>query len=224
MRTSPVASLFINEYLPSATYKEFQNLKSLAKKLGFKYIWHRRGQILAKMHDGERVFTYSTPADLQAIAESYKNENMEAIKKLKNNNNKKGSKDKDAIWLDGIPTGKHVGRKSGLQAGFMNVNSLRVQIDQIRQFLSDNPSYDLLGIAETWLDSAVSDVVIRIPGYKVIRKDSNVNGGGVALFVREHLRCEVLANSGTERKRKPKLPEFVFCSVNDYKILLFLWQ
>ena len=61
--TLPVASIFINEYLPSATYTEFQNLKSLAKKLGFKYIWHRRGQFLAKMRDGER-FTYSTPTDL----------------------------------------------------------------------------------------------------------------------------------------------------------------
>ena len=51
----PVASVFINEYLPSAIYKEFQNLKSLAKKSGFKYIWDRRGQFLAKMRGGERV-------------------------------------------------------------------------------------------------------------------------------------------------------------------------
>ena len=94
------------------------------------------------------------------------------------------------------------------------MNTLRTHIDQIREFLSDNPSYGLLGIAETWLDSAVSDNVIRIHGYKVIRQDGNVNGGGVTLFVREHLRCEVLATFGTERKGKPKLPEFVFCSVN----------
>ena len=127
-----MASVFINEYLPSATYKEFQNLKSLAKKLGFKYIWHRRGQFLAKMRDGERVFTYSMPTDLQAIAASYKNENTKAIKNLtaakpndnvvmnssiaetmataknrnikkakskksKNDNNKKGSKEKMQI-------------------------------------------------------------------------------------------------------------------------------
>ena len=90
------------------------------------------------------------------------------------------------------------------------MNSLRAHIDQIRQFLSDDPSYDLLGIAETWLDSAVSDDVIRIPGYKVIRQDRNVNGRGVALFVREHLRREALATSGTERKGKSKLTEFVF--------------
>ena len=76
-----MASVFINEYLPSAIYKEFQNLKSLAKKLGFKYIWHRRGQFLAKMRDGERV-TFSIPTDLQVIAASYKNENTEAIKNL----------------------------------------------------------------------------------------------------------------------------------------------
>ena len=78
--TLPVASVFINEYLPSATYKEFQTLKTLAKKLGFKYIWHRGGQFLAKMREGERVFTYSTPTDLQAIAASYKDENSEVIK------------------------------------------------------------------------------------------------------------------------------------------------
>ena len=80
--TLPVASIFINEYLPSVMYKEFQNLKSLAKKLGFKYIWHRRGQFLAKMRDDERVFTYSTPTDLQAITASYKNENTKVIKNL----------------------------------------------------------------------------------------------------------------------------------------------
>ena len=89
------------------------------------------------------------------------------------------------------------------------MNSFCAHIDQIRQFLSDNPSYDLLGIAETWLDSTVSDDVIRIPGYKVIKHDRNVNGGGLALLVREQLRCVVLATFGTERKEKSKLPEFV---------------
>ena len=34
------------------------------------------------MRDGERVFTFSTPTDLQVIAASYKNENTEAIKNL----------------------------------------------------------------------------------------------------------------------------------------------
>ena len=100
--------------------------------------------------------------------------------------------------LDGVPTGKHVERKGGLQSGFINVNSLRAHIDQIRQFLTDNPTYDLLGIAETWLDSAVSDYVLLGIVRRRIRQDRNVNGGGVALFVREPLRCEVLATSGTE--------------------------
>ena len=34
------------------------------------------------MRDGERVFTISTPTDLQVIAASYKNENTETIKNL----------------------------------------------------------------------------------------------------------------------------------------------
>ena len=34
------------------------------------------------MRNGERVFTFSTPTDLQVIAASYKNENTETIKNL----------------------------------------------------------------------------------------------------------------------------------------------
>ena len=62
----PAASIFINESFDKKSYLEFQNLKSLAKRLQIKYIRHRRGRYLARMRDGERMHTFSSPTDLQA--------------------------------------------------------------------------------------------------------------------------------------------------------------
>ena len=40
---------------------------------------------------------------------------------------------------------------------------------------------------ETWLDSSVTDGEIRIPGFNIVRRDRNRNGGGVALFIRDNI-------------------------------------
>ena len=55
------------------------------------------------------------------------------------------------------------------------------------------------------------------PFIKLLGKIVMLMAEEYSLFVREHLRCEVLATTGTELKGKPKLPEFVFCSINDCK-------
>ena len=41
--------------------------------------------------------------------------------------------------------------------------------------------------SETCLDSSVNDSEIVIPGFSVVRKDRNRNGGGVALFIRDNI-------------------------------------
>ena len=75
----PAASIFINEYLDKKSYLEFQNLKTLAKRLQIKYVWHRQGRFLARMRDGERAHTFSSPTDLQAIAASNKVRHEQAL-------------------------------------------------------------------------------------------------------------------------------------------------
>ena len=67
--------ILIHEYLRQEKYKRFTQLKTIAKNLGFKYVWHRRGHFLARRKDGENTFTFSTAADLDAIAKSFKNVN-----------------------------------------------------------------------------------------------------------------------------------------------------
>ena len=59
------------------------------------------------------------------------------------------------------------------------------------------------------------DSVIRISGYNLIRQDRNSQGGGVALYVKSKLKCQILASSKTEMPGKPGIHEYLFCMVQD---------
>ncbi|KAG7196749.1 hypothetical protein KM043_000050, partial [Ampulex compressa] len=100
-----------------------------------------------------------------------------------------------------------------LRAGFLNVNSLRARIERLRLFLAGDSTYHVFGIAETWLGPVVDDHIVSVPGYSVVRGDRNINGGGVALYIRDHFRVKKLASSATQGPGKPGIPEYLFCSV-----------
>ena len=55
------------------------------------------------------------------------------------------------------------------RAGFFNANSLKAQIQEIRQFLRDDPSYHLFRIAKSKLEPAVEDYLVQIDGYTLVR-------------------------------------------------------
>ena len=60
----------------------------------------------------------------------------------------------------------------------LNVASLTKYIDEIRLLLYDK-KLDVLALNETRLDSSISDELLAIDGYDIIRADRNRNGGGV---------------------------------------------
>ena len=43
---------------------------------------------------------------------------------------------------------------------------------------------DVLALNETRLDSSISDDLVSIEGYDILRSDRNRNGGGVCIYVR----------------------------------------
>ena len=80
----------------------------------------------------------------------------------------------------------------------LNVRSLRAQIDEIRIFLgtlADSDIYfDVLCFQETWLDSNDDTSLIGIDGYKIfLRAKSCSAHGGLAIYVRNHLSCELVS-------------------------------
>ena len=47
--------IFINDLLNRECFLRFNNLKRVARGLGFKYIWHKGGRFLIKRRDGEKT-------------------------------------------------------------------------------------------------------------------------------------------------------------------------
>ena len=56
-------------------------------------------------------------------------------------------------------------------------------LDEIRLLLHDK-KLDVLALNETRLDSSISDDLVSIEGYDILRSDRNRNGGGVCIYVR----------------------------------------
>ena len=60
-----------------------------------------------------------------------------------------------------------------LRAGFLNANSLKAHIQEIRLFLKDDPSYRLFGIAESKLGPVVEYYLVQIDGHILVRRTAS---------------------------------------------------
>ena len=68
----------------------------------------------------------------------------------------------------------------------LNVTSLVKHLDEIRLILLDK-KLDILAINETRFDSTISDGLVSINGYNVLRADPDRNGSGVCIYIRCHV-------------------------------------
>ena len=76
-----------------------------------------------------------------------------------------------------------------------------------------DPSYHILGVAETRLGPTVDDNLFNIPGYSIIYQDRNTGGGGVAIYVRDTLKVKILSKSEPTSPGKPEVLEYLACQV-----------
>ncbi len=76
----------------------------------------------------------------------------------------------------------------GFKIVHQNIQSLRGKIDQLRFLLHELKSgIQLLTLSETWIKPETPDKEYEIPGYMLVRKDSEANCGGVAVYARNDL-------------------------------------
>ena len=68
----------------------------------------------------------------------------------------------------------------------LNLASLVKHLDEIRLILLDK-KLDVLAINETRLDSTISDGLVSIDSYNVLRADRDRNGGSVCIYIRCHV-------------------------------------
>lgn len=80
--------------------------------------------------------------------------------------------------------------KKGLKIAHINICSIRNKITEVTEILMTDQLH-ILAISETHLDSTFEDSVLNIQGYNIVRKDRNAYGGGVDLFIQDHLPMRI---------------------------------
>ena len=78
----------------------------------------------------------------------------------------------------------------GFKMAFLNIVTLPTKIDEIRHSMCDK-NIDLIAFNETRLDLNISDGLIHIDGYEVVRKDRSRNGGGVCIYLRSSINYKI---------------------------------
>ncbi len=78
----------------------------------------------------------------------------------------------------------------GFKMAFLNIVSLPGKIDEIRHSMC-SINIDLIAFNETRLDLSISDGLIHLDGYEVVRKDRSRNGGGVCIYLRSSINYKI---------------------------------
>ena len=89
----PNNKIFINEKLTHEKLQAFKSLRSIAQKMGFKYVWHSGGRFLARYKGGEHAHSFVTAADFQTIHTACQSTPDQPVKKTQNVAVTRGNKD-----------------------------------------------------------------------------------------------------------------------------------
>ena len=83
--------------------------------------------------------------------------------------------------------------------GQININSIRNKFELLFSLVSN--TIDVLLISETKIDNAFPVSQFGVPGYSVpFRLDRTGNGGGIMLYVKEHIPCIMLSKCTFEKE------------------------
>ena len=63
--------------------------------------------------------------------------------------------------------------------GHLNINSIKNKFQSVRELIKD--TFDIFLLSESKPDSSFSDDLFLIPGYRIVRKDRDRNGGGLLI-------------------------------------------
>ena len=81
-------------------------------------------------------------------------------------------------------------KERGFRMAFLNIVSLLAKIEEIRYSMSNN-LIDLIAFNETRLESNITNNMIHLNDYDLIRKDRSRNGGGVCIYLRSSINYRI---------------------------------
>jgi len=101
-------------------------------------------------------------------------------------------------------------RFKGLNICHINAQSMRRKTDELK-FLFENSLIDLICISETWLTSYINDAQVKLDGYQIFRSDRDSHAGGVAIYVKNGIKCKCVCSHAAESEI-----EYIFLEI--YKV------
>ena len=84
-----------------------------------------------------------------------------------------------------------------LTIAHVNICSLRNKVHYIHRLVHDHEIH-ILSVNETHLDSTVSDFSLNVPGYTLYRRDRDLHGGGVCIYVHSQLHAITVPTTSNE--------------------------
>lgn len=85
----------------------------------------------------------------------------------------------------------------------LNISHINVQSLCARQFTKFNElkmsfidnKIDIICMTETWLSDKITDSMIEIDNFQLVRNDRNRQGGGICVYYRKNLNCRIVSKS-----------------------------
>ncbi|XP_044756852.1 uncharacterized protein LOC123315281 [Coccinella septempunctata] len=78
-----------------------------------------------------------------------------------------------------------------MKLSHLNARSLQPKLCEFRDIVH-NSQYDIVGVTETWFVDGMGSDDVSVQGFRLYRSDRLGRGGGVCVYVREYLRCELV--------------------------------
>ena len=73
--------------------------------------------------------------------------------------------------------------------GHLTINSIKNKFEPFWD------TFDIFLLSESKLDSSFPDDQFSVPGYRIVRKDRDKNGGVLLLYINENIPFKVIQNS-----------------------------
>ena len=97
-----------------------------------------------------------------------------------------------------MPLSKELAQTKGLKIGCLNTRGLPSKTDKLKMIL-DECKFDIMGVCETFIDSNVADNEISLDGYSIVKKNRNIRGGGVLLYVKDGIDYSEITEFASEQ-------------------------
>lgn len=101
------------------------------------------------------------------------------------------SEEKDKIGSENLVLNEITFDKKGINFMHLNIHYLYPKMNDIKYLVDTYPDIDVMGLQETFLSDIFSDSEISLNNFQLFRRDRKSNGGGIVLYVKSTLPCEL---------------------------------